>query len=202
MNNGKALKIGAWALAGAVLCGALVYYNFVDKATEGKSLYEPCPDFTVRTYKTENGAFAVSDNTFTLSDYKNEKVVVLNFWTTWCAPCKHEIPFFNEFYEDYSEQVEVVIINAETSYTPEQFVGQVLNNTATKDYENYYSKWTDFTCTFARSDVGNEPYKLFNVSGAYPVTVVIDKAGTIAYITERETTYQSLEQVVLPLLNG
>jgi peroxiredoxin len=51
-------------------------------------------DFTV---KDENGA------TVKLSDYRG-KVVLLNFWATWCGPCGVEIPWFVEFEQKYKSQ--------------------------------------------------------------------------------------------------
>ncbi|NIT57689.1 MAG: redoxin domain-containing protein, partial [Aliifodinibius sp.] len=44
------------------------------------------PDFTLETMEGKN---------FTLSDHRG-KVVVLNFWATWCGPCRKEIPDFME----------------------------------------------------------------------------------------------------------
>jgi peroxiredoxin len=37
------------------------------------------------------------------------KVVLLNFWATWCSPCKQEIPFFNELYRKFKENGLVVV---------------------------------------------------------------------------------------------
>jgi peroxiredoxin len=59
----------------------------------------PAPDFSL---KDENGA-AVK-----LSDYRG-KVVLLNFWATWCGPCKIEIPWFVEFESRYKDQGFAVI---------------------------------------------------------------------------------------------
>ncbi|MCR4831644.1 MAG: redoxin family protein [Pseudobutyrivibrio sp.] len=50
-------------------------------------------------------------NTHSLSDYKG-KVVFLNFWATWCPPCREEMPYIQELYEEYSgqEDPDVVIL--------------------------------------------------------------------------------------------
>jgi peroxiredoxin len=55
--------------------------------------------------------FALKDSagqTVKLSDYRG-KVVLLNFWATWCAPCKIEIPWFVEFQQTYKNRDFVVL---------------------------------------------------------------------------------------------
>jgi peroxiredoxin len=64
-------------------------------------------DFTV---KDMNGA------SVTLADYKG-KVILLNFWATWCGPCKLEIPAFVELYDQYKDQG-FVILGMLTDDTP------------------------------------------------------------------------------------
>ncbi|ETP73369.1 cytochrome c biogenesis protein [Lachnospiraceae bacterium JC7] len=48
-------------------------------------------------------------NTHSLSDYKG-KIVFLNFWATWCPPCKYELPYIQELYEEYSGKADSDIV--------------------------------------------------------------------------------------------
>jgi peroxiredoxin len=65
-----------------------------ESAKAAEAARKPAPDFTL---KDENGA------SVRLSDYKG-KVVLLNFWATWCGPCQIEIPWFEQFEQQYKSQ--------------------------------------------------------------------------------------------------
>ncbi|WP_442598212.1 peroxiredoxin family protein [Neobacillus sp. D3-1R] len=63
---------------------------------------QPAPDFTLTTLTGE---------TVKLSDFKGKKVI-LNFWATWCPPCKAEMPHMQNFYEGNKENgIEIVAVN-------------------------------------------------------------------------------------------
>ena len=61
----------------------------------------PAPDFELKSLTGEKKH---------LADYQG-KVVVLNFWATWCGPCKDEMPFFQEIYERYGSEIAVLAVN-------------------------------------------------------------------------------------------
>ncbi|HYK73968.1 MAG TPA: TlpA disulfide reductase family protein [Pseudoneobacillus sp.] len=62
----------------------------------------PAPDFTLTT---------LDGKTVKLSDYKGKKVI-LNFWATWCPPCKAEMPHMQKFYEKNKENnIEILAVN-------------------------------------------------------------------------------------------
>jgi thiol-disulfide isomerase/thioredoxin len=73
---------------------------FINRATMPRVLpSQSAPDFSL---KDASGA------EIRLSDYKG-KVVLLNFWATWCPPCKAEVPWFEEFQRTYANQGLVII---------------------------------------------------------------------------------------------
>ena len=49
----------------------------------------------------------------TLSDYRGDKPVVLDFWASWCHNCRRDMPVQNELYKKYQDQVEVIGVNLE-----------------------------------------------------------------------------------------
>ncbi|MDC3415021.1 redoxin domain-containing protein [Aquibacillus sp. 3ASR75-11] len=70
--------------------------------SEGIQVGQIPPNFTLET---------LDGNKIQLSDLKGKKVF-LNFWATWCPPCKQEMPEMQKFYEKYSDEVEVIALNA------------------------------------------------------------------------------------------
>ena len=61
------------------------------------------PDFTLETLEGES---------ITLSDLRGQ-VVLVNFWATWCPPCKAEMPAFQQAYTDYADEGFVIVaVNA------------------------------------------------------------------------------------------
>jgi len=73
---------------------------FLSRAAMSRSpLPQTAPDFILKD---------ASGTDFRLSDYRG-RVVLLNFWATWCAPCKAEIPWFEEFQKAYASRGLAVI---------------------------------------------------------------------------------------------
>lgn len=69
------------------------------------------PDFTLQT---------IAGETLTLSDLKGKKVV-LNFWATWCPPCKKEMPALQNYYEKFAEKENVEIVAVNLTHTERGF---------------------------------------------------------------------------------
>ena len=65
----------------------------------------PAPDFTGQT---------PSGQTLQLSDFQG-KVVLLDFWASWCGPCRKEMPFLIELYEEHKDEgFEIIAVNIDT----------------------------------------------------------------------------------------
>ena len=133
--NRKSLILTAAALL-LILVGALVGYTYLSRVEsapqlsendgeaavegEGESAPQPAPDFTV--YDAEG-------NEVTLSALMDGKPTVLNFWASWCGPCRSEMPHIQEAYERLGGEVSFVMINMtdgqrETQESAEEYMAE------------------------------------------------------------------------------
>ena len=51
-----------------------------------------------------------------LSDFE-DKVIFLNFWASWCPPCRKEMPYMQQIYQEYQEQVKILAVNLQEGET-------------------------------------------------------------------------------------
>jgi peroxiredoxin len=78
------------------------------QSTTGLKPGSKAPDFTFIT---------LDEKQFSLSDFKGKKVI-LNFWATWCPPCREEMPEMQRFYEEYEAKgVKILAVNLRYSET-------------------------------------------------------------------------------------
>ena len=111
------------------------------------------PDFTL---KDANG------DKLRLSDYKG-KVVVLNFWATWCAPCQAEIPWFAEFERNYKDRGFAVI-------------GVSMDDDGWKSVKPYVeAKKINYRIAVGDGELGQK----YGGVDALPETFLIDREGRI-----------------------
>lgn len=140
--------------------------------SEGIELGEIPPEIELETLNGES---------FKLSELKGKKVI-LNFWATWCPPCKEEMPEMQEFYNEYKDEVEIIAIN---STSDEQKVQDV------HDYINQYN----YTYTIPM-DVDGKAMKDYNIF-SYPTTYFIGTDGKVQQLRKiGPMTYEFMEEMV------
>ena len=122
------------------------------------------PEGTVYTLGDQIYDFSITTcdgSTFTLSEVLKEKqLVMINFWATWCGPCKSEFPAMNNAYIEYKDKVEILAISITDSIAD-------VNNFKTLQ-----------GITFPMANDSIRLQDMFNVA-AIPYSVIIDRNGMI-----------------------
>ena len=135
MGNKKTLILLVLVL-GVLIAGALALYNgFSQNMEQDRLATTPVQTTettgTVETTESLAPDFTVYDaegNVYRLSDFRG-KPVVLNFWASWCGPCKSEMPDFEAAYQKYKDSVHFLMVNLtdgmqETQKSAAAFIAQ------------------------------------------------------------------------------
>ena len=111
----------------------------------------------------------IDNSKVNLYDLEGESITVIDFWTTWCKPCRKAIPELNKIYAEYEEKgVQIIGVNCDGPRTIAQVPG-VSNALQIK-----YPVLLDIN-----SDVPNS----LNI-GSFPTLIIIDKKHKIKYFHE------------------
>jgi thiol-disulfide isomerase/thioredoxin len=106
------------------------------------------------------------------------KVVLLDFWATWCTPCRYTIPKINALHLKYKERGLVVIGLTEFEGTAE---GRDVTRAEESAYLRRFKRRQGIAYGFGVED-GKETARLYGVS-SIPTTVLIDRRGRVRYLT-------------------
>ena len=160
-----------WAAALVFLLAVLAFVNLPERraAAVGTEVGESLPDFTVE---------CVDGGTFRLQEQRG-KVVVVNLWATWCAPCVEELPGFDRLQREHPEEVAVLALHSPP---------------VTADVPEYLSAFS-YAIPFAVDEDGSLSEAL-NASTVLPQTVILSPEGVVAYNQSGSLSYERLLELV------
>ena len=114
------------------------------------------------------------------------KVVVLNLWATWCAPCRQEIPVLINMQRKYAERGVVVVGLAMDETAPVAKYSREMN--------------IDYPILVGGTNASPFARRLGNNNGLLPFTVLIDRTGKIVTSHLGELNEARLENLLAPLI--
>ena len=138
----------------AVMSMAIIIFSFSFNVA-ALSIGQIAPDFTLKSMQGEN---------LRLAEQRGQ-IIVINFWASWCAPCRKEMPVLQTFYDKYKTLgVSVWGVNVEQE------------NQAGRDFLSDLN--VKFPVFFDTSNTISANYQV----AAMPTTVIVDRSGQVRYV--------------------
>ena len=140
---------------GTSLLGAILVIFTVSTLAASSLQGQVAPDFVLRSATGEN---------LRLSEYRGD-VVLINFWATWCGPCRQEMPLLDDLYGRYQR----VGFN---------LLGVNIDEDSRRAMQMVQELGVNFPVLF---DEHKEVSKLYEVE-AMPVTILVDREGIVRHV--------------------
>jgi peroxiredoxin len=125
----------------------------------GMQLGQPAPDFALRSIQGDN---------VRLSEHTGE-VVLINFWATWCGPCRQEMPALDEIYGKY-RRAGLVLFSVNIDEPANEAAAREMAKTLKVSYPVLFDIRKDVSRAYQASTM--------------PLTVLIDREGVVRYVSE------------------
>ena len=138
-----------------ILLGALLFILTAGSVASSGLAGKAAPDFVLKSATGEN---------LRLSEYRGD-VVMINFWATWCGPCRQEMPLLDELYNRY-QRVGFSLLGVNIDDDSQKAMAMV------KELD------VSFPVLF---DAQKKVSKLYEVE-AMPVTILVDREGTVRHV--------------------
>ncbi len=134
---------------------------------------DAAPPFTLLTFQFKKIA----------STELTGQVIMLNYWATWCAPCRHELPALDAYYRRHARDgLKIFAVKSEADQRPNQDLLGL-------------AKVVSFPLIWSLKGKGYG-----DIGGALPSNYVIDRSGVVRYAQAGAFDAESLEAIVTPLL--
>lgn len=195
----KILRYSLASALAALLVGAIVYFNFIDKdktvtppptgdgdVEYGYLVGDVCYGYDIPLLN-QNGW---TGETFNPAE-NHGKITVINFWGTWCGPCKAELPDFDRIAREYADTVTVIAVStvSQGGESPEEYIGK---NFADSPIIWGRDKTLDETDPYSPDYY----YTLLGGEAMYPMTVILDGNGVIVYSDVVPLHYEELKAII------
>ena len=197
-------RITAFVLT-LVLGFSLVYFNFIyddgsknppvieipeeDQGSEeeefiptGSKVGNRCPTLALELVD--------GSGTINIKDLRG-KIVIVNFWGTWCGPCKDELPDFNNIASEYRD--DVVVVTVHSVYTKEDAPAYIASNFANSEMIFAYD--TEF------DGPSDKYFSMLGGKSSYPRTLILDERGVIVLARDGKLSHSQLVETIEGILN-
>ena len=179
-DNRKKKGRAAWGIAAAVLCIALVWFNVLDPSAHAGNANEMASQVARRGYEVgmqlENFETECLDGSVFSLEAARGKVVFINLWATYCAPCIRELPYFDALYREHEDDVAVIAVHS---------------SIVTDDPAGFIDG-KGFAIPFAVDSEDDAIWNIVNGSSTLPQTIVLNRDGVVIYNQRGSVTPEML----------
>lgn len=129
----------------------------------------------------------MDENLYSLKDFQG-KVLLINFWATWCPPCRREMPSMERLYQKMKDNDDFTVIAINQFESPDHVFAYMAD----------LGTDPSFPILFDRESRISEAYKVAGL----PTTYLVDKKGKVRYraIGGREFDHPEVEKLILELM--